>query len=183
MAIIETVEKKLEEARASLSKMHDQEQRAFGDKQPFDHYLSAFLSAGMSVRDAFHVKQDRQRDQAIKNWKEAWEARLTSEQMRIYELMREDRNREVHDSGSRRVVEQKEIRIPVGGSYTDKSGTATVMGSPSVLIGADTAATISTPQYFFNIDGEKRLVTEVCAEYLSLLEQMAADYKTDTPNS
>ena len=39
---------------------------AFGDKEKFDFYLSAFLNAGMSVRDAFHVEQDRKRNEAIK---------------------------------------------------------------------------------------------------------------------
>jgi hypothetical protein len=68
---IENVETKLQEARSFLDNLRDQEQRAFGDKAPFDHYLSAFLSAGMSVRDAFHVKQDRKRNQAIKDWKKA----------------------------------------------------------------------------------------------------------------
>jgi hypothetical protein len=180
--IIEIVEKKLQEARAFLSKMRDQEQRAFDDKQPFDQYMSAFLSAGMSVRGAFRVEQDRQRNQAIKEWKETWEANLTQEQMRIYEFMREDRNDEVHHGGSRRVVDPKEIKIGVGGSYTDESGTLTVMGSPGPLIGADTSATITTPQYFFHIGGAKRLVTEVCAEYLRLLEQMVAHYKLNASN-
>ena len=171
------IEKKLEEARAFLNGMRDQEQRAFGDKQPFDHYLSAFLSAGMSVRDAFHAEQDRKRDPAIKKWKETWEAQLTPQQKSIYEFMRKDRNREVHRSGSRRLIETKQIKVGVGGTYSDKSGTLNVMGCPSPLLGADTGATISMPQYVFDINGVKRLVTEVCAEYLSLLDQMAADYK------
>jgi len=177
MPAIDTAERKLQEARDFLNRMRDQEQRAFGDKQPFDHYLSAFLSAGMSVRTSFHVEQDRQRDEAVKEWKEAWETNLTPEQKLIYEFMREDRNSEVHKSGSRRIIETKHIKVGTGGSYEDKSGTLTVMGSPSVLIGADTSATISMPQYFFEIAGTKRPVTEVCAEYLALLEQMVAHYK------
>lgn len=56
--IIESAEKKLQEARAFLVDMRDQEQRAFGDKERFDHYLSGFLGAGMSVRGVFHVKQN-----------------------------------------------------------------------------------------------------------------------------
>jgi hypothetical protein len=56
MATIETGEKKLREAHRFLNEMRAQEQKAFGDKEPFDHWLSAFLSAGMSVRDAFHVE-------------------------------------------------------------------------------------------------------------------------------
>jgi hypothetical protein len=182
MAIIETAEKKLEEVRTFLADMRDQEQKAFGDKQPFDHYLSAFLNAGMSLRGAFHVQEDRGRNEAVKKWKEAWEAQLTSAQKSVYDFMREDRRREVHDRGSQRVVETKEIKIPVGGTYSDKSGTVAAMGSPSVLLGADTGVTIYAPQYFFDISGEKRPVTEVCAEYLDLLEQMVAHYKANASN-
>jgi hypothetical protein len=182
MTIIETAEKKLQEVRKFLADMRDQEQRAFGDKEPFDHYLSAFLTAGMSVRGAFHVKQDRPRNEAIKNWKKAWEAQLTPAQKCIYDFMQEDRNCEVHDRGSHRVVGTKEIKVGVGGTYSDKSGTLTAMGSPSVLLGADTGVTIYAPQYSFDMFGVKRPVTEVCAEYLHLLEQMVAHYKANASN-
>jgi hypothetical protein len=179
MAIIETVEKKLREARTFLNKMRDDEQRAFGDKE-FDQYLSAFLSAGMSVRGAFHVEQDRQHDQKVKNWKQNWEAKLPPESKRVYDFMGEDRNYEVHrHDGSRRIVEQKAIKVGAGSSYTDKSGGVLhVMGSPSPLLGVDTGATVSMTQYFFDISGIKRPVTEVCAEYLKLLDDMFANYKS-----
>jgi hypothetical protein len=54
------------------------------------------------------------------------------------------------------------------------------MGSPSPLMGDDLGATISKPQYVFDVDGTERPVTEVCAEYLTVLEQMVAKYKADT---
>jgi hypothetical protein len=180
--IIETVEKKLQEARHFLDRMRDQEQRAFGDRTPFVQYLSAFLSAGMSVRSAFHAKQDRQRNEALGAWKNGWESKLTQDQMQIYEFMREDRNLEVHDRGSRRIIEEKTIKVGTGSSYSDKSGTLEVFGSPSPLMGADTGSTISMPQYIFEVGGFKRPVTDVCAEYLSLLEQMFADYKVNASN-
>ena len=46
---IESVEKKLREANSCLAKMRDQESRAFGDKEPFDFALSAFLNAARTV--------------------------------------------------------------------------------------------------------------------------------------
>jgi hypothetical protein len=182
MATIETGEKKLREAHRFLNEMRAQEQKAFGDKEPFDHWLSAFLSAGMSVRDALHVEGGGAHDKTVKKWKETWEGQLPPAQKCIYDFMREDRNREVHRSGSQRVVESKDVKVGVGGSYSDKSGTLTVMGSPSVLLGTDTGATISMPQYSFDICGVKRRVTEVCAEYLNLLEQMVAHYKANASN-
>jgi hypothetical protein len=182
MAIIETAGKKLQEARTFLTNMRDQEHRAFGDKEPFDHSLSAFLSAGMSVRSAFHVKQDRARNEAVRKWKEEWVGKLTPAQKCVYDFMQKDRNCEVHDVGSQRVTDSKEIKVGVGGSYSDKSGTLIVMGPPSPLLGAGTGVTISTPQYSFEIGGVKRRVTEVCAEYLDLLDQMIADYKANASN-
>jgi hypothetical protein len=144
--IMDKIEKKLREAQFCLAKMREQERRAFGDKEQFDHSLSAFLSAAMSLRDAFHVEQDRKRDRDIKAWKKTWEGHLTPEHERIiYDFMCEDRN--------------------------------AVMGSPGLLIGSDTAATIHMQQYVFNIAGTERPVTEVCAEYLELLRQMVAQYK------
>jgi len=162
--------------------MRDQEQRAFAGTEPFDHYLSAFLSAGMSLRGAFHVKQDRARNETVKKWKANWEAQLTPEQRCVYDFLQEDRNSEVHDTGSRRIVESKEIKVPVGGTYSDKSGTLKAMGSPTVLLGIDTSSATSIPEYFFEIGGVKRRVTEVCAEYFNLLEQMVAHYKANASN-
>lgn len=176
---MERAEAKLHEVRSSLDKIREQEQRALGVRESFNQYLSALLSAGMSVRDTFHVRQDRKRNEAVKKWRETWEARLTPEQMSVYEFMRLDRNAEVHADEVRRVVKMKEIKVGVGDSHRDKSGILSAMGSPGCLIGADTSATIRVPQYFFDIDGIERPVTEVCAEYLALLEQMVADYKTD----
>jgi hypothetical protein len=43
------VHKKLAEAAFFLGKMIEEERRPFGDREPFDYYLSAFLSAGRTV--------------------------------------------------------------------------------------------------------------------------------------
>ena len=47
---LDRIEKKLREADFFLNKMREQERSAFGDREPFDFYLSAFLSAGMTIR-------------------------------------------------------------------------------------------------------------------------------------
>jgi hypothetical protein len=182
MPIIETAGKKLWEAREALVRMHEQEQKAFGDKTPFDHHLSAFLSAAESVHDAFHVRQNRQRNRAIKDWKASWESELDAKQARLCDFMRNARDKEVHHGGTGQIVKQKEIKVGYGGTYSDNSGTLQVMGSPPALISADTSATIVMPEYFFNIAGAERRVSEACEEYLNLLEQMVAQYKADKTN-
>jgi hypothetical protein len=47
--LIENVEKKLREARFFLDKMIDHDCKANKDKEKFDFYLSAFLSAGRTA--------------------------------------------------------------------------------------------------------------------------------------
>jgi hypothetical protein len=61
---------KIAEAHFFLGKMTEQEPRIIGDKEPFDYYLSAFLSAAMSVRGSFHVRQNGERHKATKAWRE-----------------------------------------------------------------------------------------------------------------
>jgi len=92
-------------------------------------------------------------------------------------FMVDDRNIEVHESGSSRSVGQEDIKIGVGGSYSDESGTLEVSGSPSVLLGVDTAAVIHKPTYNFTIDRTERKATEACAEYLALLKRMVERFE------
>jgi hypothetical protein len=172
---------KLAEAQFFLGKMIEQERRAFGDRQPFDYYLSAFLNAGMSVRGGFQYRQNPTRNKAIKAWRKQWETNLSPEDNTLYEFMRKDRVDEVHAAGSSRSVGQKDIRVGVGDSYSDESGTVEVWGSPSVLLGVDTAAVIHKPIYNFTIDGTERKVTEACDAYLALLRQMVAQCVADDP--
>jgi hypothetical protein len=48
------------------------------------------------------------------------------------------------------------------------------------LTGVEVAATISKSRYSFDVGGTERPVTEVCAEYLTALEQMVAQFESDT---
>lgn len=93
---ISRVHKKIAEARLFLNDLTKQEQRIIGDKEPFDCYLSAFLSAGNSVRDGFQARQICACNKEIKAWRESWEQALTSEDRILYEFMRDDRSQEVH---------------------------------------------------------------------------------------
>src|SRR5207245_1283096 len=120
-----------------------------------------------------------EREATYKDWRKKWNANHLSED-RLIECMNTKRDREVHAEGAGLIVKQREIKVGVGGSYSDKSGTAYAMGSPSTVVGADTNPTILVPQYFFDVCGTERPVTEVCAEYLTVLEQMVAQYEADT---
>jgi len=175
------VQKKIGEAQFFLAKMNERERRASGDHVQFDYYLSAFLSAAMSMRCEFRYRQNRARNEATKAWRAQWENNLNPEEKSLYKFMREDRVAEIHHSGSSRSVGQEDIKVGVGSSYSDGSGTLEVFGSPSVLLGHDNAAVIHKPTYYVTIDGAERTATEACAAYLALLQRMVAQCEADHP--
>jgi hypothetical protein len=171
---IDYIEKKLREARFFLRKMIEHESKAFDDNEPFDFYLSAFLNAGMSVRNGFHVRQNRDRNRALKDWRAQWESGLSVSEKSVYDFMQEDRVAEVHRAGSSRIV-KAEHRELTAGTHSFASGTMDVTGPP----GVSPLATILTPAYTFTIAGTERKAVDVCSEYLTVLEQMAAQFKSD----
>ena len=85
-------------------------------------------------------------------------------------------------AGSDLSVGQGDIKIGVGGSYSDRSGTLQALGSPSFLLGTDTAVIIHKQTYSFNIDGNELKATEVCADYLELLQRMVAQFDAHHPS-
>jgi hypothetical protein len=176
---LEQIEKKLREADFFLGKMREQESRAFGDKEPFDFYLSAFLNAARTV----DYRLRHERGATYKNWRATWDASLPPGQNRLIEFMVCDRNIEVHESGSGRSVKSEEVPITGSTTYSDKSGTLHVFASPRALMPdkAGPDVVISKPSYHFTIAGSERSATEACAEYLSLLSGMVEQFKADHP--
>jgi hypothetical protein len=159
------VHKKLREARFFYGKMVEREQMAFGDHEEADFYLSAFLSAGRTVDSRLRHEQC----DAYKTYWSNWNNRLSSYDQCLMKFMVDDRNCEVHDSGSNR--EETESRIPVHSFYRDKSGTMEVFspyGSPP--------AVIIKPTYLFTIGGQQVPVLEACRQYLELLDRLVTEY-------
>jgi hypothetical protein len=169
-----SVEKKLREARFFLDQMRQQERRAFGDKEPFDFYLSAFLNAVRTVDYRLRHEQPA----TYPAWRKRWNAAHPT-QDELITVMSEDRRIEVHESGSNRVMQIEEIQIGIGGSYSDPSGMLTMLGSPGPLLGIDAGGTIYMPQYVYVFAGTASPVTEVCGECLELLTQMVDQFRAD----
>jgi hypothetical protein len=169
------IHRKIGEAHFFLRKMIEQEPRFVGDKEPFDYYLSAFLSAAMSVRGGFQIRQDRPRNTAIKAWRAQWERNLSAEERSLYDFMRKDRVDEVHDSGSSRNVGQEGVEFGIGTHPLD-GGTLTIggiFGTPPTVV--------YRPTYSFTIDRTDRKVTEACGAYLALLQRMVTDFEATLP--
>jgi hypothetical protein len=152
--------------------MNEQERQAFGDKEPFDFHLSAFLSAAKTVDYRLRHEQGA----IYRPWRTAWDGRLTATENELIKFMVDDRNVEVHESGSGRGVKTESIKV--GRSYSDASGTVEVFsaGIPGTGMGG---ATIYKPSYYFTIAGAEHKATAACADHLTLLERMVTDFKAD----
>jgi hypothetical protein len=161
------VHKKLAEAHYFLRLLRDQEPRIGGDKDPFDFLLSAFLSAGRSVD--YRLRHEHKA--TYEPWRKTWDARLTPAENGLIKFIIDDRNEEVHDSGSSRSVGQEGVEFGIGTHHTP-DGTIIVGGHP---------ITAYRPSYSFTIDGGDRKVTEACGAYLALLQRMVAEFQADLP--
>jgi hypothetical protein len=162
------VEKKIREARFLLSKMAHQESLAFSEREIFDFYMSAFLSAGRSI-----TWRLEHQDKRYKTWHDAWEAKNLVEKD-FMKFMHEDRANEVHHAGSNRG--QRDDAIRVGQHYADPSGQLIVSSPPGVP-----GATIYKQAYFYRIAGVDRKVTEVGRDFLRLAERIVREFQRDNP--
>jgi hypothetical protein len=98
--------------------MREQEQRLVGDREPFDYYLSAFLSAGRTV----DYRLRHEHGAIYKPWRKAWDATLSPADAGLINFMIDDRNVEVHESGSSRSVGQEGVPLPSGMYRTPHDG-------------------------------------------------------------
>ena len=161
------VRKKLREARFFFGKMTERSHMAFGDHDESDYYLSAFLSAGRSVDYRLRSEQGP----TYKTFWTSWENALPPDEQSLIKFMVDDRNTEVHHSGSSCV--ELESHIPVSGTYQDKSGTVTIAAPPGIPL---EETMIIKPTYSFTIDGQQVPVLEACRKYIELLDRLVTDY-------
>jgi hypothetical protein len=168
------VQDKLAEAQFFLDKMTKQEPRVVGDRRPFDYYLSAFLSAGRTIDYRLRHEQSK----LYAPWRSAWDAKLTPQEDALIKFMVDDRNKEIHESGSARDVGQEGVEFGIGTHPVD-GGTITVGGIPAPLSGVKPTVTLYRPTYSFSINGVDRKVTEASVKYLALLQRMVAQFEAE----
>lgn len=133
-------------------------------------YLSAFLSASRSIDNRLR----RENGATYLAWRTAWDARLSQEHHELIKAMVDDRNLEVHESGS--AADPRQSQRPVGpGTYDlGPGGRTEVVGPPGVF----PLATFVGTELWLNVAEKDRRVLEVCAEYLTLLEEMIEGFET-----
>src|ERR1700736_902001 len=166
---IDSIEKKMREAQCFVERMREHENRAFGDREPFDFFLSAFLSAARTV----DYRLRHEGGSTYVRWRDAWNARHASDDS-VIKFTNDDRRTEVHEGGSARSISAEEVSV--AGVYSDKSGTLTISAPP----GAESAV-IRKPAYYFTIDGVDRKVTDMCVDCVAALGRMLQDFKATHP--
>ena len=162
---MDQVKKKLREAAFFLGKLAERSRLAFGDREEFDFYLSAFLSAARSLDYRLRHEQKS----TYKAFRATWDLALSSDDQALVKFMVDDRNLEVHESGSSRV--QSDEHVVIGSSYRDASGTVTVAAPP----GAPPAELVR-PTFSFLRNGKPIPVVESCDRYLAILKRLVTDY-------
>ena len=162
---MDQVKKKLREAAFFLGKLAERSRLAFGDREEFDFYLSAFLSAARSV----DYRLRHEHNPRYETFRSAWDTALSSNEQALVKFMVDDRNLEVHESGSSRV--QANEHLVIGTSYRDASGTVTVAAPP----GAPPAELVR-PAFSFLMNGRAVPVVESCVTYLEILKRLVTDF-------
>jgi hypothetical protein len=95
MPEVPKIQKKLREAKFFLSHMMQSARSTQSEREHFEFYFSAFLSAARSVTDFFERKQ--------KAWWSQWKANRASkspEDLRLLNQMTKQRDNEVHEKGA-----------------------------------------------------------------------------------
>jgi hypothetical protein len=156
------VDKKLREAEFFYMQLLKHEKVLIGDKEPFGFYLSAFLTAGKSVREN-------------KKWRTDWDNKHTPEEKSLIDYMADDRDKEVHTTGSRHNVGQEGVEFGIG-THRTTEGTITIDSPPGMP-----PSIAYRPTYSFTIDGVDRKVAEACGAYLALRQRMIAEFKAVFP--
>jgi hypothetical protein len=168
---IQKAEDKLREARLFLDKMVEEERPLSRDKEAFNRYLNAFLRAGMTVWECFYAQQNPERDKKVKDWRERWKDGLASENKALYEFMQKNWGREVHAQST--ALKVKTERRIIDDVHVDKTGRFETIRAP----GTEPSYVENSEEYHFTIEKVDRKVTEVCGEYLALLDRMVAEFK------
>ena len=173
---LSNVHKKPREAGFFLDAMWHEEQRIVGYKEPFDFYLSAFLSAGRTVDYRLRHEQGT----LYRPWRKAWDKKLPTKARGLIEDLIIDRNIEVHENGSSRNVGHEDIPLGYGEYRFSDGSKIEISGTPSPLSGDNTPpASVRRRTYSFTIAGVERKATDACRDYLDLLNRMVAQFEAD----
>jgi hypothetical protein len=156
MAHIPRTQKKLRETQFFMSKLMQEAGSENLDREDFSFYLSAFLTAGRSVRDVL-----KKENSASYTWCRNWEKALSPGEQRLLRFMQKQRNMEVHELGAK--TQDDVSMVPLAHSHTH---------SPLLGVFLDEGSWIGQKVYYVTFNGKKEKAVDVCTRYLDLLVRL-----------
>jgi hypothetical protein len=143
-----------------------------GSLEHTEFLLSAFLAAGRTVE----TRAVRVYGNTFKSFRADWATRNPDDE-RVLKQMTDDRNMEVHERGATHVEADERMKIPVGFTYTDQSGTYGSHGPPDMP-----PTEIVRRALFFRVDGQDILVVDRCRHVVDILAAMMAEFADTLPS-
>ncbi len=176
MAQIPKTLKKIREARFFLARLREAKGSVRLDKEDFDFYLSAFLSAGRSVTFALQAEQKGPYDA----WYPSWEQSLSERDCEVLRFMNSQRVAELKREGAEvyPVIEYVPVTELGLGNQSHPAYGITCWGPPGVP-----PPTFGRKAHYFETGGTRREVIETCERYLELLEQLAREFGQAYPDN
>jgi hypothetical protein len=175
MSIIPATQRKLRDAHATFRLLQASARAIPLNHEECDRHLGAFLSAAYSVEDVLKTESGKPH----KGWVKDWWSKRSIEDQELHACMREQRNDELHRRGAAVNTEPQEISawdylrrtewMRSGGG----NGRSFFWGPVGWGISSSMTITILL------LGGEE--VTERCARYLNLLEQMVQAFLAAHP--
>ena len=168
MEILQT-QRKLREAKFFLKHLKHASGKAFGEREHFHFYLSAFLSACRSVDYVLRNEQETK----YKKWFPKWKATLSKDDRKFIEFMIGERGSEIHATGANHFIEEQTISIY--DVYKDESGIIEVFSPPAKFMSGP-PATICKPKRFFHLHGQPKEVLDVCTRFVNMVEKIVREF-------
>jgi hypothetical protein len=182
--------RKIEEAEYFLGQMEEGAHKALlhggaeeHDMKVFRFNLSAFLSAGMSVRKDVLRKESKKVFLAVHP---TWEARLPPEDRPVWDAMKTRRGDEVHMAHLELARDTVLIPITEARGYAHWPPSASQVAAITATVagfadgGEWPKVGVLAPQ-FVNDDGSRADVFDECRRYLTLLKQLLEACERFTP--
>ena len=170
MAQIPNTQKKLRETKFFLGNLSKAARSPHLDREDFDFYLSAFLSAGRSVTLFLQYEQKASYDIWFMNWCRT----LGEGERKLLEFSNAQRVAAVHKQAPEI---QSDIEMMPLTKFEAEYKPNNISWMTSGCFGPPG---IPTPEmgvmvYYFEIEGKKEKVIDICKQYLALLERLVQE--------
>jgi hypothetical protein len=139
--------------------------QAAGSFNAFRYYVSAYLSAAVSVIYILEVED--------KPWVQKWRKNLPQEE--FFNRMQGQRNSEVHKLDPNISVKHKSVPIVFVPSV--QALPYDILRYDTVEIEADLVRVwVQAPQSYFELTGERAEVSQACTQYFALVERLLREF-------